>query len=499
MGNLLLTALVFLPVAGALGLLLVPKSKVAAAKGLALATSLAVLALAGWLWAAFDPAGGFQFGEDRPWIVVAGLKIRYALAMDGLALPLCALTALLTPICLLASWRSITDRVRGYLAAFLLLETGMMGVFLARDLFLFYVFWEAMLVPMLLIIGVWGGARRIYASVKFMIYTIAGSIFMLVAVLSVYFEAGNTFDIGELPGRLAHLSSTAQVSLFLAFTVAFAIKVPLFPFHTWLPDAHVEAPTAGSVILAGVLLKMGAYGLMRFSIPFFPGAAHDLAGLMNALAVISIIFGALMSICQSDMKKLIAYSSVSHLGFVVLGIFSFTTGGTQGAVLQMVNHGLSTGALFLLVGVVYDRTHKRGLDDFGGLAGVTPAYATAFLLATLASIGLPGLNGFAGEFLVLKGAFDANRGWAAAAALGVILGAVYMLKMYRDVFWGPVTTSKNRKLGDLDRFEVATLAPLVALCVVLGLFPGLVLTKTEASVKAGIPKAVRAEVSDVRR
>ena len=481
-----LSILIWLPVAGAAALVFVRSET--AIRGVALGCSLAGLLIAAGLSAAFDPTAGaaMQFAESASWISAGGLDIRYALGMDGIALSMVALTALLTPPVILASWRSVGDRVRGFHASLLLLEAAMFGVFLARDLFLFYVFWEAMLIPMLLIIGVWGGPRRVAASVKFFLYTLAGSLLMLVAILAGYLHAGSTFDIGRLATLLPTMEAGPQNLLFLAFAVAFAIKVPLFPFHTWLPDAHVEAPTAGSVILAGVLLKMGAYGFLRFAVPFFPGAAAAFAPLMMALAVISILFGALMCMAQSDIKKLIAYSSVSHLGFVVLGIFSFTEAGAQGAVLQMVNHGLSTGALFLLVGVVYDRTHRRGVDDFGGLAKVTPVYAAVFLIVTLSSIGLPGLNGFVGEFLVLKGAFDASRAAAAGAALGVILGAAYMLKLYRDVFWGPVTAPRNERLPDLTGLERAALAPLVALIFILGVAPDLVLRRTAPAVEAAL-------------
>jgi NADH-quinone oxidoreductase subunit M len=497
-----LSVLIWLPALGAAALVLV-RSEIAvrwASAGVALATA----AVGALLAFTFDETAGavMQFPESASWIAAAGLDIRYSLGMDGIALSMVALTAMLTPLVIFASWKSVHDRVRGFHASLLLLEAAMFGVFLARDLFLFYVFWEAMLLPMLLLIGVWGGPRRVYASVKFFIYTLAGSLLMLVAILACYLHPGATFDIGLLSAALPGMEPGLQKLLFAAFAVAFAIKVPLFPFHTWLPDAHVEAPTAGSVVLAAVLLKMGAYGFLRFAIPFFPAAASAFATLMIVLSVISIVFGALMCMAQSDIKKLIAYSSVSHLGFVVLGIFSFTEAGAQGAVLQMVNHGLSTGALFLLVGVVYDRTHRRGVDDFGGLAKPMPVYATVFLIVTLSSIGLPGLNGFVGEFLVLKGAFESSRVAAVFAALGVILGAVYMLRLYRDMFWGPVTAPRNEKLPDLTGLEKAALAPLIALIFLLGVKPDFVLRRTAPAVEASLRSVSRqapAEASHDRR
>jgi len=476
-----LTLMTFLPAAA--GLVLIAVRSERAVRGVSLATMFLVLVLAGWTWAMYDvESAGMQFEQKAAWI--AHLKIHYAMGVDGIALAMVVLTALLAPLCLLCSWHAVKDRVKGFFIAMLLLEGGMIGVFCAADLFLFYVFWEAMLIPMVLIIGIWGGPRRVYASVKFFIFTMAGSLLMFLGVLWCYFQAG-TFSIPELQAALpnAHVSLHAQVLLFLAFGVAFAVKVPLFPFHTWLPDAHVEAPTAGSVILAGVLLKMGAYGFLRIAIPFFPQAAVHCAGWVVALSLVSIVFGALMSMAQSDIKKLIAYSSVSHMGFCMLGIFSFTTLGLQGGVMQMVNHGVSTGALFLLVGMVYDRTHKRGVDDFGGLARVTPVCATCFLVITLSSIGLPGLNGFVGEFLVLAGAFSVSKAWAAVAATGVVLGAMYMLKLYRDVFFGKVTAAKNEKLPDASGLEIATLAPLLALVVILGVVPRYVLERTEPAVR----------------
>jgi NADH-quinone oxidoreductase subunit M len=357
-----------------------------------------------------------------------------------------------------------------------------MGAFVSLDLFLFYVFWEAMLIPMYLLIGIWGGPRRIYASVKFIIYTIVGSVLMLAAILYAGIQAGS-FDVLKLQELLPRLPVAEQQILFLAFAISFAIKVPLFPFHTWLPDAHVEAPTAGSVILAGVLLKMGTYGFLRFAIPFFPDAARHYTTLIVALSAIGIVYGSLMAMAQSDIKKLVAYSSVAHLGFCMLGIFSGTLAGAQGGVLQMVNHGLSTGALFLLIGVIYEKTHRRGVDDFGGMAKIMPVYAVLFMIVTLSSIGLPGLNGFVGEFLVLFGSFKEHPKATVVASLGVVLGAVYMLKMYRDVFFGPVTRPEREKVGDVGKGELAYLLPIIALIVVLGIFPNLILSKTQPAVQ----------------
>jgi NADH-quinone oxidoreductase subunit M len=407
------------------------------------------------------------------------------MGIDGISLAMVALTAFLMPLAIRASWH----QPNGFIIALLFLETGMLGAFCALDLFLFYVFWEAMLIPMYLLIGIWGGPRRIYASIKFILYTIVGSVLMLAAIIYVGLQA-RTFDVVALQQRLPTMAFEPQVQqlLFLAFAVSFAIKVPLFPFHTWLPDAHVEAPTAGSVILAGVLLKMGTYGFLRFAIPFFPQAANHFTPHLIALSTIGIIYGSLMAMAQSDIKKLVAYSSVAHLGFCMLGIFSGTTEGMQGAVLQMVNHGLSTGALFLLVGVIYEKTHRRGVDDFGGMAKVMPVYAVLFMIVTLSSIGLPGLNGFVGEFLVLFGSFKHHPTATAFASVGVVLGAVYMLKLYRDVFFGPVTRPEREKIGDVEKADLAYLVPIVALIIVLGVLPNLVLRKTEPAVDSVVQR-----------
>jgi NADH-quinone oxidoreductase subunit M len=494
MDSWLLTLITFLPAAA--GLALAPVKHEGLARKAALGVSLAVLGLSAWLWAAYDPAkAGLQLVQSADWVRV--LNIRYAVGVDGIAVAMIALTALLMPLAIQAS----SKQPKGFLIALLFLETGMLGAFVATDLFLFYVFWEAMLIPMYLIIGIWGGPRRVYAAVKFILYTLVGSLLMLAAILYCYRIVG-TFDIPTLQEKLpgAKLALWTQNWLFLAFALSFAIKVPMFPFHTWLPDAHVEAPTAGSVILAGVLLKLGCYGFLRFAVPFFPDAAQYFTTPILALAAIGVVYGSLMAMAQSDIKKLVAYSSVAHLGYCMVGIFSGTLAGAQGGVLQMINHGLSTGALFLLVGIIYEKTHRRGVDDFGGMAKVTPKYAAVFLLVTLSSIGLPGLNGFVGEFLVLFGAFRNHPAITVVSALGVVLGAVYMLNLYRNVFFGPVTLPEREKTPDLSKGEFAYLAPLLALIILLGVYPRPLLRLLEPSVKTVVQKLLKAEpnVADQR-
>jgi NADH-quinone oxidoreductase subunit M len=438
------------------------------------------------LWFAFNRDGVgadlFQFKESHDWIPSIG--VRYEFGIDGIALLLVLLTTLLGVLAFLSSWGAIRTREKEYYVFLLLLQTGMLGVFMALDFFLFYVFWEVMLVPMYFLIGIWGGPRKLYASIKFFLYTLVGSVLMLLGILALYFfNAGGllgwqglgnpaTFSILQFH-EIGHLiPHDLQIWIFLAFFVGFAIKVPMFPFHTWLPDAHVEAPTAGSVILAGVLLKMGTYGFIRFSLPILPEATRTLLPWMAALSIIGIVYGALVAMAQKDMKKLVAYSSVSHLGFVMLGLFALNGPGLNGGVLQMINHGLSTGALFLLVGIVYERRHTRMIAEYGGLSAVMPFYATVFLIITMSSIGLPTLNGFVGEFTILVGAFDRNWWWALFAALGIVLGAAYMLWMYQRVFFGPITNPENAHLKDLSRREIAYLMPLVILCFVIGLVPG---------------------------
>jgi NADH-quinone oxidoreductase subunit M len=484
--NFTLTIITFLPLAGAILLLVLSKTNTRAIRSLALITSSVTFLLSISLFVHFDAAHpGMQFEQTAIWI--PSLGITYHVGIDGISLFLVLLTTFLTPLAILSSWNSIQRRMKEYFVFMLLLETGMLGVFVALDFFLFYVFWEAMLVPMYFLIGVWGGQRRIYAAIKFFLYTMAGSVLMLVAIITLYFlNGGVTFDFPAILSNLHSgkitLTGTQQYWLFLAFFVAFAIKVPLFPFHTWLPDAHVEAPTAGSVILAGVLLKMGTYGMIRFCLPLFPEAALELSPLISVLAIVGIIYGALVAMIQPDLKKLVAYSSVSHLGFVVLGIFAFNFQGMEGAIYQMLSHGISTGALFLLVGMIYDRRHTRLIEDFGGLATPLPLFATFFMIVTLSSIGLPLLNGFVGEFLILLGAFRANVTQAVFAATGIILSSVYMLWMYQRVILGDVKNAKNKALTDLDFREKFILVPLVVLIVWMGVYSQSFLRKMDASV-----------------
>jgi NADH-quinone oxidoreductase subunit M len=481
----LLTIVIFFPLAGALLLLWIPKARAVLLKRVALAVSLIEFFISLPLFMWFDEGvAGMQFVEQVPWI--PGWGVRYAVGIDGISLLLIILTTLLTVLCILSSWRSIERMVKEYLIAFLFLETGMIGVLCALDLVLFYVFWEVTLIPMYLIIGVWGGPRRIYAAIKFFLYTMAGSVLMLVAIIAVYYFHGKatgeyTFDLLRLYQTV--LTPNTQYLLFAAFAVAFAIKVPMFPFHTWLPDAHVEAPTAGSVILAGILLKLGTYGFIRFAIPLFPVAAYKAIPLVSVLALIGIIYGALVSMMQADLKKLVAFSSVSHLGFVMLGMFAFTVQGVTGSVYQMLNHGVSTGALFLIVGMIYERRHTRQIADFGGLAGIMPVFATCFMIVTLSSIALPGTNGFVGEFLILVGTFKANAVYGVLGATGVILSAAYMLWMFQRVMFGPVRNEENRGLKDLNLREILTLAPIIVLIVWMGVFPQIFLKKIDLSVQ----------------
>ncbi len=473
-----LTLVTFFPLVGVLVILLLNRDKKDAIRWTALGTSLVTFAISIWVLAGFNPQNtGLQMQINQPWIQVDAWTITYSMGIDGLSILLVLLTTLLTPISILSTWKAVEERVKEFMIFFLLLEVGMVGVFLAQDLFLFYIFWEFTLVPMYFLIGIWGGSNRIYAAIKFFLYTMAGSVLMLLAILWLGIESG-TFLMPELIAA-GRIPAEIQFWLFLAFAAAFAIKVPMWPLHSWLPDAHVEAPTAGSVILAGVLLKMGTYGFLRFNIPLFPQASLQLAPWIAGLAVVGILYGAMVSYAQKDVKKLVAYSSVSHLGFVMLGLFALNTQGIQGGILQMINHGLSTGALFLLVGIVYERRHTRLLDDFGGLWKVVPIYGVITLIVTLSSMGLPGLNGFVGEFTILLGAWGAGSAdgalgsylFAGLAAIGVILAAVYMLYMFQKMFLGPVTKEENQSLKDLNWREIAVLVPLLVLIFWIGLYP----------------------------
>lgn len=470
----ILTLLTFFPVIGAMLLLVIPRGREQALRWTALAVSLITFLLSLALLAGFDRSQPeLQMVIRLPWIRIAGWTIEYHLGVDGLSLLLVLLTTFLTPISILSSWTAIQERVREFMVFFLLLETGMIGVFLAMDLFLFYIFWEFTLVPMYFLIGIWGGERRMYAAIKFFLYTMAGSILMLLAILWIGLRAG-TFSVPELIAA-GGIPSNVQFWLFLGFAAAFAIKVPMWPLHSWLPDAHVEAPTAGSVILAGVLLKLGTYGFLRFNLSLFPEASVRLAPWIALLAVIGIIYGAIVSYAQRDVKKLVAYSSVSHLGFVMLGLFALNAQGVQGGILMMINHGLSTGGLFLIVGMIYERRHTRELDAFGGIWKVMPVYAAMTLVVTLSSMGLPGLNGFVGEFTILLGSFGSEAigtAWFAGfAAVGVILAAIYLLYMFQKVFLGPLDKEENKRLADLTPREIVTLAPILLLIFWIGLYP----------------------------
>jgi NADH-quinone oxidoreductase subunit M len=490
-----LTVLIFLPLAGAAVLCLVKESAV---RPIALGITIAEFAVATPLWWLFDSSStSMQFTEQAVWIPRP--PIQYHVGLDGISLPLVLMTTVLLPLCVLISWRSVETRIKSFMVLLLVMEGAMIGVFAALDFVLFYIFWEAMLIPMYLLIGVWGGPNRLYATVKFVLYTLAGSVLLLVAILVLYAQA-DTFDILRLTG--GSYSPTLQFWLFLAFFAAFAVKVPMFPFHTWLPDAHVEAPTAGSVILASVLLKMGTYGFLRFSLPMLPDASKAFTPLMVALSIIAIIYGAYMALAQTDLKKLIAYSSVSHMGFVTLGLFTFNLQGIEGAVMQMVNHGITTGGLFLCVGIIYDRTHSRLIADNVGLAKPMPRYATCLVIFALSSLGLPGTNSFVGEFLVLAGTFLTNKLAATLASLGIILAAAYLLWMVQRVAFGVPSPVFLPKLHDVNVRETAALIPLVILVFLIGVFPNPLVGRLHPSVNQVLVRALPqppAEVETMRR
>ena len=493
----LLNVVLFLPLFGALAAALLPRGEAAQHKSWALLVSLVTFFLSLGLWFNFNAgrtAPEFQFETSVPWI--SALGIGYHVGVDGVALLLVMLTTALAPVVILAAWNDVQDRVKEFFVALLFLETAMIGTFAALDLVLFYVFYEATLVPMYLLIGVWGSQNRLYATVKFFIYTFAASVLMLIAILYVYFHDGGTFDYVAARQAL-DLSPSAALWLFGAFALAFAVKVPMFPLHTWLPDAHTEAPTAGSVILAGVLLKMGTFGFFRYALPLFPGAVFHFRTLLAALAVVGIVYGALMSFVQTDMKRLVAYSSVSHLGFVMLGMVAISSEGLTGSVYQMLNHGVSTGGLFLLVGMLKERRHTRLIADYGGLAKRVPWIATVFVVVTLSSIGLPGTNGFIGEFLILSGTWLSrlrSSGWfAAAGATGVILGAVYMLSLVQRVFFGKLDNPANEGVADLTLREAFVMTPILALIAVMGLAPSPFLQVARPSVDRLVARMQAAE------
>ncbi len=493
----LLTVVTFVPLVGALAAALLPRGEAGQHRALALVVSLVTLGLSLFLWIGFDASAGaaeFQFEETRAWM--PSLGIGYHVGLDGVALLLVMLTTLLMPVVILSTWQAVQDRVKEFMIAVLVLETAMIGTFAALDLILFYVFWELMLIPMYLLIGIWGSQNRLYATVKFFVYTFAASVLMLLAILFVSFHDGGSFDYVQ--ARAALQVTTGQGRwLFLAFALAFAVKVPMFPLHTWLPDAHTEAPTAGSVILAGVLLKMGTFGFIRYAMPLFPEAALYFRPHVATLATIGIVYGALMCFVQTDMKRLVAYSSVSHLGFVMLGLMALSAEGLTGGVYQMLNHGVSTGGLFLLVGMLYERRHTRLLAEYGGIAKQVPWLAAAFVVVTLSSIGLPGTNGFVGEFLILSGTFLSRLPYgqvlAVVAATGVILGAVYMLILVEKVFYGPIRKEENRHLPDFSVREWFVMAPVIVFIVVMGLMPGPFLAPAKPAVDRLVQRFQQAE------
>jgi len=474
----ILSTLIFLPVAGAALVLLISRSKENLIKAVSLSVSIMTFLLSMLLFTNFDKTTHLmQFTEKHAWI--PAWNVNYSLGLDGISVLFVLLSTLITILCILISWNSIKMKVKEFFISLLILEGAMIGVFCSLDFMLFYIFWEAMLIPMYLLIGVWGGPNRIYAAVKFFLYTLVGSVLMLVGIIVLYFYAGRTFDILELMTKSYPFQM--QLLLFWAFFAAFAVKVPMFPVHTWLPDAHTEAPTAGSVVLAAVLIKMGAYGFLRFSMPILPEASKAMTPVMIGLSVIAIIYGGVICLAQTDLKRLIAYSSVSHMGFVTLGIFALNTQGMEGGILQMINHGIVTGALFLSVGAIYDRTHTRQIADYGGVASVMPVYATMFMVFTFASVGLPATNGFVGEFLIILGGFRASQLAGVLAATGVIIGAGYMLWLYQRVFFME-TNPKVSGISDIDAREIITLLPMVILIFWIGIYPDTFLGYMHASV-----------------
>lgn len=484
LGIPILSILIFLPIAGAIIIALVNRQKEGLIKYLALAVTVLNFIISLPLFSHFDKTTPkMQFVEISYWIPSWGVK--YFLGVDGISVLFILLSTLLSIMCVTISWNSIEKKLKEFYSAILLIEGSMIGVFCSLDLFLFYIFWEAMLIPMYLLIGVWGGPNRIYAAIKFFLYTLVGSLLMLLGIILIYIFGGKTFDVLEIMN--VNFPFGLQLLLFWAFFAAFAVKVPMFPVHTWLPDAHTEAPTAGSVILAGILIKMGAYGFLRFSLPLFPDASVALAPVMMILSVIAIIYGGIICLGQTDLKRLIAYSSVSHMGFVTLGIFALNMQGIEGGILQMINHGIVTGALFLSVGIVYDRTHTRQIADYGGLASVMPVYSAFFMVFTLASVGLPGTNGFVGEFLILVGAFISSKPLAILAATGIIIGAAYMLMLYQKVFFME-TNTKVKMISDMDKRELLTLLPLLILVLWIGIYPNIFIGFMDESVKTLIER-----------
>ncbi|MGO9015326.1 MAG: NADH-quinone oxidoreductase subunit M [Dissulfurispiraceae bacterium] len=474
-----LSTVIFLPILGALLIFLTKRSSETFIKWMALAVSIINFVLSLPLFTSFDKTtAAMQFVEKREWIPAWG--IHYSLGVDGISVLFVLLSTLLTILCVTVSWKSIKLKTKEFYAALLLIEGSMIGVFCSLDMFLFYIFWEAMLIPMFLLIGVWGGPNRVYAAIKFFLFTLVGSVLMLIGIIVLYLNTGNSFDVLKM--METNYPFNLQVMLFWAFFAAFAVKVPMFPVHTWLPDAHTEAPTAGSVILAGILIKMGAYGFLRFSMPILPEATKAMAPAMMILSVIGIIYGAVICLGQTDLKRLIAYSSVSHMGFVTLGIFALNMQGLQGGILQMINHGIVTGGLFLCIGMVYDRTHTRQIADYGGAASVFPVYAALFMVLTLASIGLPGTNGFIGEFLIILGGFTTSKLMGTLSATGIIIGAAYMLWLYQRVFFLEINP-KMQGHKDIDLREILTLLPLILLVFWIGVYPNTFLSFMDVSVQ----------------